>query len=245
MLRRIGAILISLLFTLLSQAAPGSRCNTALSELYIPTQRLLKNNYVTSRGLAEYIRHLHPDFAKKLRSLGPNHHWVDLGAGKANAQIEFLKELSDLHLAPLATAVAFKLDRWWGPRHFQNKLQVKEGFFELQDISQWPSVDLITDFMGVISYSKNIGLSLQKAFDLLREGGEFYTYSSHLLIRIVNSSGHNLSLTDFLKTIPGLEVEGRYGVLKITKVSSQIQVPQTELIHYMDDAPPQLTFQIR
>ncbi len=206
------------------------------------SESVLRNKFVTSRDLHEYRYQLHKDFAAKVDSLTSNQHWVDLGAGKANAQIDFLRE-RDASSRPLMTAVAYKLDRWFSAPKFSGRLQIKEGAFELQETAQWVKADLITDFFGVLSYSKDMQTSLQKTLNLLKVGGELYIYSTQWSTSIrVHDKSYNLG--DFLSLFPGLRVEGQFGTLKITKLDENIQVPEMVLMKFKEDMPPSRTFTV-
>lgn len=200
---------------------------------------------MTNRGLWDYQTLLHPGFGEKLSSLNSSHHWIDLGAGKAKAQVDFLLTFADLRQAPQNTAVSFKLDRWFGVPHFQGKLNVKEGMFEKQDTHSWVKADVITDFFGVLSYSRDLGTSLQKTFDLLKVGGELYLHSANHVTHIKTPDGVFRTLTEFFRTIDGLSVEGDFGNLKVTKLKEEILIPALELANYKDDAPPIRNFIIK
>lgn len=206
-------------------------------------QRIANNKFETARNIFEYQSLLHPGFIHSLKALRSDQHWVDLGAGKAKAQIDFLKSFRDASQAPHNTAVAYKLDRWFRPPHFFGKLEVKEGAFENQDTSHWKKADLATDLFGVLSYTHDFSLSLQKIVDLLQVQGELYIMTTPWRTHFV-SQGRSLRLEEFLKEIPGLRIEGEYGTLKVTKLVEKVQVPQLELTEIQDEAPPSRVFQI-
>ncbi|MEK2646107.1 hypothetical protein [Bdellovibrio sp. BCCA] len=239
----IAFILILSLSQVPAQAA--EQCSSLF--LFRPTEvsdRVQKNKFVTNRDILEYRHVLHKDFTDSLTKLTPEQHWVDLGAGKANAQISYIKSLPSPQMAPHATAVAFKLDRWFSPPKFDGKLEIKEGAFELQPTSTWKKADLITDVFGVISYTHDLSTSLQKVFDLMNVNGELYIFATHYATSIKIAEGKHLPIFDYLATIDGLKVEGRYGVMKITKEKENIVIPPMELVKYHDDAPPSRAFQI-
>ncbi|MBO9667867.1 MAG: hypothetical protein J7501_13780 [Bdellovibrio sp.] len=225
----------------LSQAA--SFCDEVFTQKApLITQRVVKNDFVTNRHLDEYLKILHPDFANRLTQMTSKNHWVDLGAGKATAQIEFIKTFSDRDLAPQATAVAFKIDRWWMPS-LGGKLKTQEGAFEAQPTSTWQKAELVTDVYGVLSYTADLGRSLQKTFDMMSVQGELYIlalpYGTEVRI-----AGKGLSLTEFLQTIPGLKVEGSNSQIKVTKTQETIQVPLLNALRYTDGGPPLRLFEM-
>ncbi|WP_063205253.1 hypothetical protein [Bdellovibrio bacteriovorus] len=210
---------------------------------WVITTRVEKNKFATSRDLWEYKYMLHKDFSVSLSRLTPSQHWVDLGAGKANAQIDYLKSFSNSSSAASATAVAFKLDRWFSPPKFDGKLQIREGAFESQNTSQWKKADLVTDVFGVVSYTHDLHTSLQKTFDLMNVGGEFYIHATNFATSI-RTPERNLTITDFLESIDGLKVEGRFGTIKVTKLKENVQIPRLRLIKFKDDAPPSRSFEL-
>lgn len=208
--------------------------------------RVQKNKFTTSRDLFEYQHTLHEGFKQSLANLRADQHWVDLGAGKANAQVDYLKSIQDLRQAPQTTAVAYKLDRWFSPPKFGGKLAVKEGAFETQDTASWKKADLVTDVFGVLSYSSDMHTSLQKVFDMMNVGGELYVYANNYATSFVSyAQGRKaFSMIDFLSSVEGLKVEGRFGTFKVTKEKEDIVIPRLELRGYKDDAPPIRSFEI-
>jgi hypothetical protein len=201
------------------------------------SDRVAKNDFITNRSLFDYIHDLHPDFKTVLSRLSSDSHWIDMGAGKAKAQIEFLKSIRNPLNRPYVTAVAYKIDRWWGLPTFNGKLEVHEGPFEFQPTEQWRSADLITDVMGIFSYTTDLTTTLQKTFDLLKIQGELYistsSYGSKFKVQ-----GQILTLEAFLATISGLKVEGKWGAIKVIKEQKDILIPQMELQRFTDDSPP-------
>lgn len=224
-------------------ASASEQCSSLfLVQNWEVSSRVQKNKFVTNRDLYEYREVLHADFMKSLTGLTPDQHWVDLGAGKANAQIDYIKSFSNHLSAAQTTAVAYKLDRWFSPPKFDGKLQIKEGAFEQQPTASWKKADLVTDVFGVISYTRDLQTSLQKVFDLMNVKGEFYIFTTNYHTSVRVSEKKSLSLMDFIATIEGLRVEGRFGTIKITKEIENVIVPRLELLKYVDDAPPTRAF---
>ncbi|XGC82300.1 hypothetical protein ACES2L_07365 [Bdellovibrio bacteriovorus] len=242
----LSALFIAL-FLFLNSAQAQIRCEDLFKEFPRPatatiTDKVAKNNFITDRTLWDYTHDLHPDFAKALERMTPESHWIDMGAGKAKALIEFMKS-RDSENRPFTTAVAFKIDRWFGMPTFEGKLQTHEGLFEHQPTNQWRKADVITDVMGVFSYTTDLSTTLQKNFDLLKVNGELYistsAYGSQFRV-----NGETLSLEAFLTLIPGLKVEGKWGNIKITKEQENIKIPVLELERYKDESPPIRLFKV-
>lgn len=227
---------------LANSAAP--KCSQVFqTERLFITERIQKNKFVTDRHLDDYARELHPDFKKSVATLSPDQHWVDLGAGKALAQIDYIKAQESHAQAALTTAVAFKLDRWFSPKSYDGKLQVKEGAFETQDTYAWKKVDLITDVYGVLSYTGHLSVSLQKTFDMMNINAELYLLMTPYGTQVQTAQG-KIALIDFLKSIPGIKIEGTGSQLKITKTAETITVPSLRLVRYTDEAPPLRLFEL-
>jgi hypothetical protein len=199
---------------------------------------------VTNRDLFDYRNDLHPDFSKTLDRLGSENHWIDMGAGKVKAQIEFMKSLPKSSGRPYVTAVSYKINRWFGVPKFSGKLETHEGAFETQPTHEWKKADLITDVMGVFSYTMDLTTTLQKTFDLLKVNGEFYISTSSYGTQFKLPGGKIMMLEEYLATIPGLKVEGKWGRIKIVKEREGIVVPPMRLVRIKDEAPPLRLFEI-
>lgn len=240
---RSGLLILLVVFSAFAARAENLCSEVFTRNLWEITPRVEKNKFVTNRGFYEYKEILPADFALRVASLRPEQHWVDLGAGKANAQIEYLKGFSEPRTAALTTAVAYKLDRWFRPGSFDGKLVIKEGAFESHVTSTWQKADVVTDVFGVVSYTHDLQTSFQKIFDLLNTGGELYLaitpYATHFLVQ-----GRALPMIDFLATIEGLRVEGRFGSIKVTKDKDQIKIPNLKLKSIKDDTPPYRYFEV-
>jgi len=195
------------------------------------------NSFVTSRGLVQYKMSLHPAFSLELSRLGPEQVWMDLGGGRGNAVEQFLQDFSDLGRAPRVVLVSYSLGFLRSLSDFNGRLQVFKGRY-WEDIPQReiPSVNLVSDFFGVLSYTHDLSLCLQKVFDSLVVGGHLFLHSTHYITHIRNRAQKVLSLTEFLSSIEGLEVEGKFGILKVKKAQANVQIPKLRLVG-LDNGP--------
>lgn len=237
------AVVTALLFTFSHSHAAETCEGLFIPEAWNLSDQIRKNRFITDRDLSEYMHQLHPDFVKALRNLSSDQHWIDLGAGKALAQIGYLRTFDKLSDAPLATAVAFKLDRWFTPPSYHGKLQIREGVFEAQDTANWKKADVITDVMGVISYTKDLTTTLQKVFDLLNVNGELYLEFTPYATSVKTSETSH-KLIGFLERLEGVSVSGQYGIVKVVKLKDKIIVPELELQSYKEASPPYRTFKL-
>ncbi|WP_413575881.1 hypothetical protein ACLVWU_15965 [Bdellovibrio sp. HCB290] len=243
----LAMLLLMVGFSFNAKAAP--LCSKVFVESRISapliTKRVAENDFTTNRGLEDYALELHPDFRMSLSKLNANQHWVDLGAGKATAQIQFLKSFKNKNTMPQMTAVAFKLDRWFKPPSFDGKLKVQEGAFESMPTESWQKTDLITDLYGVLSYTADFSGALQKSVDMLNMQGELYFLALPWGYQF-NKGPAQLGLPEFLEGIEGLRIEQtRPGQFKITKTQESVTIPRLELVRYTDQAPPLRVFSFK
>jgi len=202
-----------------------------------------QNNFETSRKLNDYTQMLHSDFKKSLDILTHKNHWIDLGAGKVNAQIDYLKSRQYSENSARLTAIVYKFDRWFLMPKLRKKINIIEGAFENHNISSWQKADLVTDVFGVISYTLDLSETLQKVFELLNTNGELYIHAKSYYTKIETPNGL-MNLADFLFSLKGLKVEGAFGILKITKLEPNINVPYLKLKNYLPDSPYVRTFEL-
>lgn len=230
--------------TLSAMSAEAPRCGTLLTYDLGVNKTVKKNSFVTGRSLGEYIQYLFEGFSTSLKNLKPTDHWIDLGAGKGYAAEEYIKSFGTAQSAANVTLITYKLDRWFGISKHQGKLDVLDGRL-LENIpkGEIKKAKLMTDVFGVISYTRDLSRALDIIFDRLETGGELYVYSSntHTLIKTADEV---ITLTQFLSTIPGLKVEGKWGTIRITKLAEEIEVPQLRLIRMNEETvPPSRTFE--
>ncbi len=232
---------LCLAFALKLQASPSQSVNLSLT-----CKAVLKNSFFTGRGLGEYIQGLHSDFELSLNKLEPHQVWIDLGGGEGRAVEDYLKSKNLNLKSGKVVLITYKLGRWFGISNYQNRLQVFQSRL-LEDIpvQEIPKAQLMTDFFGVLSYTLDLEKSLNIILNRLNLNGEIYIYSSHRHT-LIESQKERLSLTEFLKRISGIQVEGQRGILKITKVSQQVSIPKLELIQLEEASkPPFRRFKIK
>lgn len=196
-----------------------------------------KNKFVTSRHLGEYYNILPKAFYDRVQKLTKNDHWIDLGAGKANAQLDYIQRHKDKTNSPKLTAIAYKLDRWFKPSNHKGRFEIIEGEFEKMNLNHLPKAKLISDVFGVFAYSKDLSTSLQKSIDLLAVGGELMIYFEQYKTPILFQNKY-VPLTYWMGHIKGLSVSVEEGAIRIVKTEESVSVPKLEIINYQDDSPP-------
>ena len=217
-----------------------------LSDLPQVSRVVEKNSFQYGRGLSEYRHDLHKDFKSSLIKLKPTEIWIDVGGGRGNAIEDYLKSHDNLSSAAQTVLITYNLGRFFGIPKYKGKLKLLSGrLLEEIPVSEIPKAKLMTDYFGVISYTRDLTKALHIIFDRLLMSGELYIFSNNMFATIVTHEGP-VSLTRFFQMIPGIKVEGEYGILKITKTSEEVVVPELELIRLDETtSPPHRRFRIK
>jgi hypothetical protein len=167
------------------------------------------NRFTTDRGLKEYTSYLGPEFTRSLARLKEDGHWLDGGSGSAYAQKDFLGS-RDGHVIvggrPRMTAIT-KVYPDDQPKELAGgRFRVLSGrYFEEIPTQEIPRADLITDVVGIINYSDQIDLALEKYLGLLKPDGTIYVFIPPSLT-FIRRGDDTFSLIDWLRSIPGLLV---------------------------------------
>ena len=153
--------------------------------------------YTVDRSLSVYAEGLCTEFDRTLASLGPKDRWLDIGAGKGHAILDYYTSDYDLvhsegrvRRGNKARAVAISIeDRrtplWREKAASLGGNQIQYLFNRrLQEYSSEAlgEFQLITDVMGGFSYTENLSRFVEKVLGFLELNGSFYT-----LLQDVNS----------------------------------------------------------
>lgn len=267
-----GAVaLVYVLVTGSKAAAQNLTCEGLFSETEFGEhgmKRVLKiNSFKRERAIYDY-QLAFPELIDWLRDAaakllpGRFVHWLDLGAGNAVAQREFLKFFLERDSFPFrATAVGFaKPDDaefqfeqiQIGAEHDKEMLHYLSGrLFENIPAEEIGMADVITDFYGVISYTNKLDVSLRHALRLLKPGGvfAFLTNEARGGLRI---DRENEPLRKYLSRIKGVELvasrksldgESIFVLRRLPGVA--IEVPGLTAIYYREGKPPAREFESR
>lgn len=210
------------------------------------------------RGLYSYISALGKDFKTKLSEIESkeNAHWLDAGGGEGNALYQFHQTNPKSSL----TSTLVSLESFAEPTE---KLKVLKGrYIEHIPSSELTQADLITDVFGPMAYSSEPHKVLAKYLEVLKPDGEIHIFlgSKEEIFgknnKFITSKNEILDLTEWLKTIPGLEVttrkEGREDDMtpfevwsvKIKKQNlKNIEIPELKARSFKAGAPPEFLFQ--
>lgn len=200
-----------------------------------------RNSFIINRDLHDYARGFHPDFKKSLNSLKPTDTWIDLGGGKGLAIQDYIISRPRITDAAYTVLVTYKLGRLFGIPDYFGKIKLLEGrLFEDIPLREIPRAKLMTDYYGVLSYTRDPSKVLRMIFDRLEYGGELYLYTSNIntVVDDPNGGPHVISFSTMLESISGIKVEGRYGILKITKISPEVLVPDLVLAKIDETSKP-------
>ncbi|MEK7875478.1 MAG: hypothetical protein AAB325_04775 [Pseudomonadota bacterium] len=158
--------------------------------------------YTVDRSLSVYAEGLCTEFDRTLANLGPKDRWLDIGAGKGYAILDYYTPGYDLthpegreRRGKKARAVAISIEDRRTPLWRENAASLGGNQIQYlfnRRLQEYSSEDLgefrlITDVIGGFSYTENLSLFVEKVLGFLELNGSFYT-----LLQDVNSeSGTN------------------------------------------------------
>lgn len=146
--------------------------------------------YVIDRSLLSYTHTLSSEFDRSLANLGSKDRWLDIGAGRGQAILDYFTSRYDhMHLDgrerpdQKAQAVAMSIeDRrtplWYetaaslGADKIQYLCNKRLGEYSSEELGQF---QVITDVIGGFSYTQDLSLFMEKSLGFLKLDGSFYT----------------------------------------------------------------------
>lgn len=158
--------------------------------IYHGDEKRVAEGYTVDRSLSVYAEGLCSGFDRALANLGPGDRWLDIGAGKGQAILDYYTSSYDLlHLegwerrGKKAQAVAMSIeDRrtplWQqsaaslGANQIQYLFNKRLREYSREDLGQF---QLITDVMGGFSYTDNLSGFVEKVLGFLELNGSLYT----------------------------------------------------------------------
>jgi SAM-dependent methyltransferase len=163
---------------------------TKQERIYRSEGQKMPDVYKTDRSLSEYTRALSSEFDRTLANLGPNDRWLDIGAGKGQAILDYYDPTYDLQhwegrgrRGKKARAVAISIEDARTPLWRTNAASLEADQiqylhdrrlreYSAQELGQF---DVITDVIGGFSYTDNLSVFMEKVLGFLEVGGSFYT----------------------------------------------------------------------
>ena len=171
-------------------------------EIYQSTGEKTPEGYVIDRGLLAYTFTLPAEFDRSLANLGPADRWLDIGAGRGQAVLDYYASRYDAMHAEgrerrgkKAQAIAVSIEDRRTPDWAQtaasldaNKIQYLFGKrLREYSLEQLGRFQVITDMLGGFSYTENLSLFMEKVLGFLALNGSFYT----ILQDVHSESGAN------------------------------------------------------
>lgn len=235
--KQLASVILSFAICPLVQAQSASSGN----------DRHLQSGYIVNRDLNEYSSAylLGDGFAAELKRLNSGQHWIDVGAGKAEAAIDYLSAGGP------AQVTALSVEPYDTPRLKEalrrNRLRFRYlsgRVIEDYAMNELGHADIISDVYGAFSYAPHIDKVLIKFSELLRKDGKIFI--------ALNGEDANInilgaSLLCWLSAVQGMtvvnvneHVRGWSTVLSIIlrKDSENVVVPALELLRFDDGNPP-------
>ena len=176
-----------------SEAPASPKINEELSKqeaIYRSTGEQVPEGYTVDRSLSVYAEGLSSDFDHALASLGPKDRWLDIGAGRGQAILDYYTADYDLthpegqeRRGSKAQAVAMSIEdrrtRLWqqsaarlGENQIRYLFDRRLRDYSLEELGQF---QLITDVIGGFSYTDNLSRFVENVLGLLDLNGIFYT----------------------------------------------------------------------
>jgi hypothetical protein len=221
----------------LSQAPTEARFQVEIRKqesIYQSRGAEVPDGYVTYRALKDYEELLPSGFSKALGELGPSDRWLDVGAGRGQAILDYYD--SELGASPgmaagqprgKARAVAMSIedrrtDQWHERALLLGGDRIK--YLSSKRLSQYSNDELgkfriITDVFGGFSYTDNLSGFMDKILGALEVNGSFYTLLQSVrledgkedsntwwLTEIRDRAGHDVKVCSWLKSISCVKV---------------------------------------
>ena len=204
--------------------------------IYQSTGDQVPKGYSIDRSLEDYTRGLTSEFDHALANLGPKDRWLDIGAGKGHAILDYHTPGYDLTRPGgfiqrgKAQSVAISIEdrrsiRWQqeAASHGANKtlylFSKRLQEYSLQELGKF---QVITDVIGGFSYSPNLSEFMEKTLGFLELNGSFFTLlqdvrsegganqpfytGARFLTEITKADGSEMKVCAWLKSITCVEV---------------------------------------
>ena len=148
------------------------------------------DGYVIDRALLSYASTLSPEFDRSLAELRPADRWLDIGAGRGLAVLDYYTSRYDaMHpegreqRGSKAHAVALSIEDRRTSRWDETAARLQAGQIQylsgkrLREYSrkELGRFKLITDVIGGFSYTESLSLFLERVLGLLEVKGDFFT----------------------------------------------------------------------
>lgn len=191
--------------------------------------------YVIDRGLSAYVSALIPGFESAVRNLGPEDRWLDIGAGRGQAMIDYHAAANNDagNTAPRrkAATVALSIEDRRTEAWHRVAAGVEPGRMRylfnkpLRDFTTGElggPFQLVSDVIGGFSYTDNLTRFMERVLEVLAVNGSFYTLQQDAMsargdnkphyahagftTRILDDGNRDTSICAWLRQISCVEV---------------------------------------
>lgn len=231
-----------------SLAAEVAKVRSALegNHFFVTDRTLLWNRGDFPRT---YLRELGSSLVDRLRGLGSEHRWLDVGAGEALAMLQYLLNSSFPHKAELtAIAVSIPLDvRTQRIQAIAPSFRYLVGRIEDARAEELGEFDLITDVYGALAYSHDVSATLRAEISRLRVGGTLMASGLSFTRFLHRRSSPNWRSYDHLThwladTSTGLTVSGDLERVIVTRNAREFTISNVPLVAFRAEVPPRRAF---
>ncbi|OFZ27911.1 MAG: hypothetical protein A2381_07920 [Bdellovibrionales bacterium RIFOXYB1_FULL_37_110] len=266
---------VFLCFTRISQlvlaAETSISCGELLKQIVVENDFGSSSGKAVNRGSLEYFENFGEEFVNRVVDKASSaDHVMDMGAGNAifardlagqtpgdyGQQPRLQKRILDA--IPKVTAISYKTQH--PISNFDGFTLLTGRFFEdipsEELIQSYGEVSVFTDFWGVMAYTKTPHLVLKKVLKIAQNDFIYFLKVSSVRSSLNDSTvllqnGVEISLVDWFKTIPGLEIsminlESFGEAIAITANNKEfVEIPLLELISINDNVmPPARKFKV-
>lgn len=241
-------------------AAGRAHAQVSNDEEIAATRKIIeKGAYVSSRGLEDYVL-LGSTFAREITQLQPGQWWIDVGAGRGTAIIDYLERDGSAGGVVGITVDVPKYDR-------RDKALTKYGdrfrylsgrYLEEYDVpNELPRARVVTDFYGAFAYSPHLDEIVAKSAQMLEVGGHYYVlngfdskFQVEHQLTLLTREGKSLSLREYFSMVGCMRVEEardedwRTETYALVKECEDVKVPALELVTLRSGTPPRRTYRL-
>jgi hypothetical protein len=161
--------------------------------------------YVIDRGLAAYVFALTPGFESAVGNLGPDDRWLDIGAGRGQAMIDYHTPARDdgntgattprRKAGTVALSIEDRRTEAWhraaaGVEAGRMRYLLDRPLRNYTAAELGAPFQLISDVIGGFSYTDNLTRFMEKVLEVLAVNGSFYTLHQDVMSEAGDNKPH-------------------------------------------------------
>lgn len=195
--RALNGALLTVLVVVLASVSAVAQDHPAFKEEVLKQEKIyqtpgenIPSGYVIDRSLLAYTATLFSGFDRELAALRPGDRWLDVGAGRGQAVLDYYTPRYDAmnregqeQRGKKAQAVAMSIEDRRTPLWQQTAARLEANqiqYWHGRRLREYPASELgkfrlITDVFGGFSYTRDLSLFMEKTLGALEVGGSFYT----------------------------------------------------------------------